>query len=258
MGVYPQEDKSIVRETLLALVELQKIDHKVLEVQKGVDAIPPKIKTLEDGLDQRRASLGELNAQLDGLREELSGIEGKNAEEQAKHRKWKARLNDLRSPRDFQALSREIEMGERAVSNNEERMGELRKEIDDKELEILSRQEHFEEREREVLHQIRGLRATQTQLKADAAATAKGREDLLADLPERIQKSYARLQKQRGGVAVALVHEGVCNGCNMAVRSQQLVEMLRFDRLDTCPSCKRILIHGDILPVDDAPEEADA
>lgn len=242
-----------MRETLLALVELQKIDDKVLEVEKSANAVPPKIKVLEDSLDEHRVTLGELNTQLEALRGELSAMVGKNAEEQAKHRKWKSRLNDLKSPRDFQALSRELEMGERAVTSSEERMSELKKEIDDKEVEILSRQERFEEKERDVLHQIKALRLTHKELRVEAEAAAQGRGALLDTLPARVKKAYDRLKKARG-TGVAIVRGGACSGCNMTLRPQLIVELLRFDRLDTCPSCKRLIVHEDILPVEEEEE----
>lgn len=243
-----------MREILLALVELQNIDNQVLAVQKGANTIPSEIKALEDALDLDRRGLGEMNAELDRLREERQSTDAYTAEEQAKHKKWKTRLNDIKSPREFQALSRELEMGERAVRESEERSGELQSQIDEAELKLLEQQERFSAKEKEVLHQIKGLRSTQAKLKTEAEAASLGREAIVKRIPARVMKNYSKLQAARAGVAVALLKDGACTGCNMRLRPQQIVEMLRFDRIDTCPSCKRLLVHEGVLPSEEEDE----
>jgi len=46
---------------------------------------------------------------------------------------------------------------------------------------------------------------------------------------------------------VALVRDGACMGCNMKIRPQQLVEILHFNTMETCPACQRILVHEDLV-----------
>ena len=41
-------------------------------------------------------------------------------------------------------------------------------------------------------------------------------------------------------------------GCNMRIRPQQLVEILHFNTMETCPACQRILVHEDLIKQEEA------
>ncbi|MCB0419321.1 MAG: hypothetical protein KDD39_16870, partial [Bdellovibrionales bacterium] len=70
-----------MRETLLALFELQKIDTRAYELTQRAESIPKLIHDLESSLDGARSELGTLNTEVEALKREQSEIEAKNAEE---------------------------------------------------------------------------------------------------------------------------------------------------------------------------------
>ena len=236
-----------MRETLIALYELQQIDSGALEIQRGADRIPQKVKTLEDELEVHRVELGQLNAELDTLKKEQDDLNAHTREETSKHKKWKGRLNDIKSPREYQALSRELELGERAVRDAEERTLELMGNIEAKEVVVRQKTDDLKQREADVSKQVATLRRKQAELRQDVEKASRGRSEVGAKLKPQLVKRYERLRKARQGIAVALVKDGACMGCNMRIRPQQLVEILHFNTMESCPACQRILVHEDLL-----------
>ncbi|MEL7368478.1 MAG: C4-type zinc ribbon domain-containing protein [Myxococcota bacterium] len=236
-----------MRDTLIALYELQQIDSGALEIQRGADRIPQKVKSLEDELEVHRAELGQLNAELDTLRKEQEDLSAHTREETSKHKKWKGRLNDIKSPREYQALSRELELGERAVRDAEERSVELMMNIEAKETVVKQKSEDLRDHEADVNKRVATLVRKQTELRQDVEKASKGRTEVCAKLKPQIVKRYERLRKARQGIGVALVRDGACMGCNMKIRPQQLVEILHFNTMETCPACQRILVHEDLV-----------
>jgi len=236
-----------VRETLLALYELQKIDTNAYNLTQQAEEIPRQIHELEQSLEGLRSELGTLNTELEGLRHEQREIEAKNAEEGEKHRKWKTRLHDIKSPREYQALSREVELGERQIRESEERLLELMTAVEERKKVIDSKTEELRAGETVVSSKVRALREKQASFKTEAEAASQGREVLVKKINKRVLKRYDDLRAKRNGVAVALTAEGACTGCNMAVRPQQLVEMLRFKTIERCAICQRILVHEQLL-----------
>lgn len=236
-----------MRETLIALYELQQIDSGALEIQRGADRIPQKVKALEDELEVHRVELGQLNAELDTLRKEQDDLSAHTREETSKHRKWKGRLNDIKSPREYQALSRELELGERAVRDAEERSLDMMGNIEAKEAVVNAKTEDLKQREADVSKQVATLRRKQAELRQDVEKASKGRTEVCAKLKPQLVKRYERLRKARQGIGVALVKDGACMGCNMKVRPQQLVEILHFNTMESCPACQRILVHEDLI-----------
>ena len=241
-----------MREQLIALHELQKVDSQVLEIERSAETIPQKIAHLEKGMDKLRSELGTQNNELEQLKREQAELETVVGEESNKHKHWKRRLNDIKSTREYQALSREIENGERQVRELEEKLLELSSQVESKEKETQERGAELKIEEQEVRSTIEGLKRAQEQVQADADKARLGREKVLEKVPPRVLKRYETLRKRLGGVAIAVVRSNACSGCNMRIRPQQEVELLRATSWETCPNCHRILVHETQIEPDKA------
>lgn len=232
-----------MRDEYVALHDLQQLDSQVLEVERSAQQIPKKIGEIEEEVDILRTEVGAANADLQSLRREVNELEGTVAEESAKHQHWKQRLNKIANSREYQALSREIEQGERMVRGHEEKLLELGQALETKEKDVAEQEADLRNREAEVRAKVAELRDAQAKLRQDAEAAQAGREDLLKRVPPRVLKKYEQLRKRLGGIAVAVVREGACSGCNMQLRPQQVVELLRATAWQSCPTCHRLLVH---------------
>lgn len=241
-----------MRDTLLALYELQKIDTNAYKLTQQAEEIPRQIHELEQSLEGLRTELGVLNTELDQLRNEQREIEAKNAEESEKHRKWKTRLHDIKSPREYQALSREVELGERQIRESEERLLELMAGVEARKQVIDEKTEELRAGEADVSAKVRALREKQAAFKVEAESATQGREQLMKKINKRVLRRYDDLRAKRNGVAVVATADGACTGCNMAVRPQQLVEMQRFKSIEQCAVCHRILVHERLLSDEEA------
>jgi uncharacterized protein len=244
-----------VRENLLALYELQTIDSRVLEVERSAALLPEKIRELEGEVEVMRAELGVMNAEVDTKKGEQREIEGQISEESGKHKKWRKRLNEIKTPREYQALSREIELGERQVKDFEESVLAIMQEVEAKQKVIGEKEAALKAREAEVAAKVRELRIRQAELAKEAAKIATGRIEILKRLPEPMVKKYDQIRERRNGIAVALVANGSCQGCNVQLRPQQVVELKRFTGVLTCPTCNRLLVPDDLVKADKEKKE---
>jgi len=236
-----------VRETLKALVKLQKIDTDALEIEQSALRIPEQIQALEETVEKQRLELGRLNAEAETQRNEQNELEAHVSEESAKHQKWKRRLNDIKSPREYQALSRELEMGERQVSDMEDKLLELTQDLENKQKAIDEKVRELREKEMAVRSEIQSLRKSESDLRQRVREATVGREEVSQHIPSRVLKKYEQLRKSRGGIAVSEVHDGTCTGCRMKVRPQLVIQLMRADSIESCPSCNRILVHESII-----------
>ncbi|CAD7771580.1 C4-type zinc ribbon domain protein [Candidatus Methanoperedenaceae archaeon GB37] len=55
------------------------------------------------------------------------------------------------------------------------------------------------------------------------------------------------IRKRRNGRAVVSVNDAVCEGCHMHIPPQNYNELLKCDKLMTCPSCQRIIYWKGLL-----------
>ncbi len=236
-----------MRDKLLALYQLQRIDSAVFEHERSAEAIPKKIKELEDALEVPRMELGQLNAEADALKKEQRDLEALISEESGKHHKWKHRLNDIKSPREYQALSREIELGERQVRDHEEKTMEVMGNYEAQRKIIDAKESEFKALERSHRSKIEELRAMQLKAQEKADKAKHGRDDVTSKIPPGFVKRYDQVRKRRNGLGIGVVTGGVCSGCHVKLRAQLLVQILKHNSIESCPGCNRYLVHEELV-----------
>jgi uncharacterized protein len=69
------------------------------------------------------------------------------------------------------------------------------------------------------------------------------REKEAATLQAPYLKRYTMLLQRRDGLAVVALNDNVCQGCYMGLPPQQVIEIRKFDKLNLCPTCQRILYY---------------
>ena len=232
-----------MRETLITLHKLQQIDLQALELEKAAQKIPEQISNLEKEPDAIRVQLGELNNEIDGLRLEQAEAETAIGDKSAETTKWKRRLNEIRTPREYQALSREVEQNERSVKNLEERVMELMVEIEEKEGALGDRTSNLREIEEKIAQEIVVLKQKQAELSAEAKDASAGRTESVNALPEKFMKLYEKVRARRRGIAVVKIdNAGTCDGCQIQIRPQLMLEVRQLESVIQCPQCQRILV----------------
>ncbi|MEE2900773.1 MAG: C4-type zinc ribbon domain-containing protein [Myxococcota bacterium] len=232
-----------MRETLITLHKLQQIDLQALELEKAAQKIPDQISNLEAEPDAIRVQLGELNNELEGLRLEQAEAETAIGDKSAETTKWKRRLNEIRTPREYQALSREVEQNERSVKNLEERVMELMVEIEEKEGILGDRTSNLREIEEKIAQDVLVLKQKQAELSAEAKVASAGRTESVNVLPEKFIKLYEKVRARRRGIAVVKIdNAGTCDGCQIQIRPQLMLEVRQLESVIQCPQCQRILV----------------
>ncbi len=85
--------------------------------------------------------------------------------------------------------------------------------------------------ESEILH---------ARLAPEVAGEVKGRIAILRQAMDAdTLRRYDRLRQQ--GLAVAKLHEGVCNGCRLNIPQGEIIRMKKVEGIPGCPNCGRFL-----------------
>jgi uncharacterized protein len=231
-----------------ALIELQKVDSEVLELTKAGEAHPQRLAELERLIGQAKSALEAEQQKLADNEKQRRDLEQQVTAERDTIKKWEGRLTDLRTPREYAALSREIDIAKKTVEGLELQGRELRamadpikKAIDDRQLVLMERQESVGGEAQEIRQKINALKARLAQLQASRDTAAKVVDPAL-------QARYETIRKKRG-VALVPVVNGTCRGCHMSL-PPQLFNMLRSGQIEieTCPSCYRLVYAPDPPP----------
>ena len=237
-----------MRQFLLDLYEIQKIDLSIREQEKRQDAVPARLRQLEQSVEDLRAQASKLTDERDAVVREAKSLDSVVQEENQKVRKWEARLNDIRNQREYQALSRETEGSKRANRDSEEKISELNKarEALDAQLDIVmqkltSEEETCEAERGEVTEALEAM-------KSELVSERQRRDTLVPTIPKAVFRKYDAIRGRRMGVGLSPVVGGNCTGCNIRLPPQLYNILQRGDTIEQCPSCHRLIFWDQILP----------
>ena len=238
-----------MRQYLLNLYEIQKIDLSIREQEKRQEAIPARLRQLETTVATIRTQVETLSVQRGTAAKEAQTLRTTVEQETQKIRKWEARLNDIRAQREYQALNRETEGSKRANREAEEKISELIATRDrlDKELEVLKGE--LLEAEAECEEEQHKVDAAVADLKSELVSDKKRRDALVPQIPKAVFRKYDSFRSRRLGIGLCSVAGGNCTGCNMRLPPQLYNILQRGDSIEQCPSCHRLIFWDQILPV---------
>jgi len=240
-----------VRQQLLDLLEVQKIDLAIREIEQRQEALPASLKELEARIQTTKQEIATLNEERERIDKEVRVHEGTVHAENEKIRKWEKRLNEIRNQREYLALSREVEGSKRANREVEEQILELmkRKEEIDGSVEELSDRLAEDEVDCETERS-----RVQEELDASTAQVeehTKRREVVLPRIPKQLLRKYDNIRAKRLGIGLVAVTDGSCKGCNMRLPPQLYNILQRADTIEQCPSCNRIIYFEGLIPIEE-------
>jgi predicted nucleic acid-binding Zn-ribbon protein len=236
-----------LREKLKALEELQQIDLETNEVKGELEKLPARKQKAEVAVATARKAWEDEKTRLESNERERRQLESLLAMERDKVKKWEGRLGEIKTPREFAALSREIDIAKKTNDGQHEQVKELTAQaalitsaIEAKE-EVLSESEAAAQAETEEIEKARA--AAEEKMKAlDARRAAAAK---VVD-PALLAK-YENIKRRRAGIAISQVVGMTCRGCNRNIPPQLAITLQRANTIETCPNCHRIIYSADAL-----------
>jgi uncharacterized protein len=230
-----------LREKLKALEELQQIDLEANEVQAELEALPRRRAEADAAVTAARKGWEEAKARLESNERERRQLETLLGMERDKVKKWEGRLGEIKTPREYAALSREIDIARKTNDGQSEQLkeltaqaGEIKKAVDGREEELSEREAAAQAALEEVEKRKGAAEEKMKALEGRRAAAVK-----LVD-PGLLAK-YENIKRRRAGVAIAQVVGMTCKGCHRNIPPQLAITLQRANSIETCPSCHRII-----------------
>ncbi len=231
-----------MKETLAHLLELQEVDNALDELRRARETYPKRIDELRKELEEERTSLEELKGKLQELERQKRHYERELRRAQDELEKHKARLYEVKTNREYDAVQQEIEAWENSIGQNEEFLLDTMAAIEELTPQVADKEQAYARSRQEKQEEIENLLAKLGSLEEELEGYLKRREEITGSIDRRLLATYERVRRGRGGVAVVPVTRGACGGCFSQLPPQVVVEVRRGDRLIRCEYCGRILV----------------
>ncbi len=239
--------ENTLENTLRHLFSLQQVDSQIQEIQDLKGDLPMLVATLQAQVDEVRTKLKGLEAELKNAKIERDNADVEIIELGEKVEKYKGQQLQVKSNKQYDALTKEIETAEAKTSKLEKDMALLegKMEVMKKDIETLAASRlgldsELEEKQKE-------LRDVNKEHEREELKLQHEREKLLARIAKADLERYERIRQAKGGMAVVAVRRGACGGCFSRVPPQKILELKQNSKFYTCEHCGRILVSDQIV-----------
>ena len=223
----------ILQELELALERLQLAKAEAdeeLSLGLSIDRVETSLQEEDERLLQVQSQHRLQQSEVETLRERSARLEAQ------------LYSGEITNPRDLESLGQEVTHARELLEQQDAELLQLsvqaeesQNKRDSLERELSESRTTWAVRQAELQSQVEGWTSEVDSLLIQ-------RKDLVDTLDPSAVQRYESLRKTKGGVAVAKVERGLCQGCRMALPTQQQQRVRIGRQTVLCSSCGRILI----------------
>ena len=243
---------SKVAQKLEALTKLQSIDSQLDEIKKVRGALPDEVMDLEDEVAGYETRIEKHNSGIEELELAISNNKIAIKDAQKLIEKYNEQQMNVRNNREYDAITKEVELQELEIQILEKRIKETYAKIDTKNLEIEDTKNTLEERKKDLDNKKSELATITAESEEEERKLMSDREKAAKQIEERLLNSYNKVRGNvRNGLAVVPIKRDACGGCFNVVPPQKQAEVREQKKLIICEHCGRILADVEDIMEDD-------
>ena len=240
-----------VEDKLKNLLQLQKIDSKLDEIQVLKGELPMEVSDLEDEITGLNARQTRIEEEINGISEFIEGKKSMVKDSEALIAKYEKQSENVKNNREFEAINKEIEdqqleikLCEKHIRDANEELTEKIKGLDLAKKAVASKEGVLNHKKSELEKIIADTEKEETELNKNSA-------DARGHIDERLMYSYDRIRNSyRNGLAVVAVDRDACGGCFNSIPPQRQSEIRLHKKIIVCENCGRILVDANLESTD--------
>jgi len=225
------------------LRELQAIDLKISTLDKEIAAGSAEIDSRRASLDGHKEIIVQLTEKIAANDQRRRELEAELADEQVRIKDRQAKLMNVQTNREYQSILKETEDGKKVNTQREEAVVQLMEEIEALNAKIEEEAKICDEDEKMLAEDVAAVEKKISQFNTEKTKILKTRESKASAVTASLLKKYTAIRDKRNGLAIVPVTGGVCRGCFMNIPPQLYNDLMKEDKLISCPTCHRIMFH---------------
>ncbi len=232
-----------VEQKLKALYELQTVHTKVDKIRQIRGELPMEVADLEDDVAGLETRIQKIKGELDDLEDDIVTRKNLIRDAQANIKKYEAQLNEVKNNREYDAISKEIEIQGLDIQVSEKKIREFG-------FEIVTKTQVYEKALADLEARKGDLDVKKEELGTITSETEKEENELISqadkakeNIEERLLFAYNRLRNNaKNGLAVVTIQRDSCSGCFNQIPPQRQSDIRQRKKIIVCEHCGRILV----------------
>ena len=232
-----------VEQKLKALYELQTIHTQIDKIRRVRGELPMEVADLEDDVAGLETRIQKIKNELDDLEDAIVTRKNTIRDAQAAIKRYETQLNEVKNNREYDAITKEIEIQGLDIQVSE-------KKIREHTFEITNKTEVYEKALANLEERKKDLDLKKAELDTITSETQKEEEELVekagkaeGHIEDRLLIAYKRLRTNaKNGLAVVTIQRDSCSGCFNQIPPQRQMDIKQHKKIIVCEHCGRILI----------------
>jgi uncharacterized protein len=239
-----------MKDRLILLYELNKIDKELEELDSLRGDIPEQIELLNEEMAEHEQEIEEVKKQIEEIEAEESVLakETDTLTQKIDKDDNLLRAGAVKTNQEYNALAKEINDAYDKIDKNEKTVeGDIKPRKTELTEKLNTLNTEFEEIKTSLKENTEKLKELNKQTEEEEQDLKKQREELLPKIEADDLEHYERINKVKHGDAIAIVRKGSCLGCFNSIPPQRVIEIRMADKFYHCEACGRILISEEFL-----------
>ena len=191
--------------------------------------LPEEVSDLEDEIAGYQTRYDKFEGDVKALEEEIDGYKNAIKESEALIKKYEEQQMNVRNNREYDAITKEVELQQLEIQISEKRTREAYAKIEQKNEQVASTKELIEQRQKDLESKQQELDKIVAESEADEKSLLNKREKVAKEIGDADRKLLDYYEKLRAslsnGLAVVKVVRGAAEGCNIIIPPQRIVEI---------------------------------
>ena len=230
----------MMKDEIKSLLDLQKLDTQIADIQATVKEVPGKILSLNTKIKDDEAKIDNLDSKIEDLNKEISSFQNQTMDINEKIKTLEDKLFSISSSKEFEALQKETGDLKRKKIEVEDYELKIMEQVESstKDLELL--RSRFDEELSPLKDEIKELESVLQKSESEMETVGNTRSEMVKSIDDEILKIYTRLLTYSPPV-VAEAKGEVCGHCYMKIPPQTYIKVLQENEIILCPCSKKIL-----------------
>jgi predicted nucleic acid-binding Zn-ribbon protein len=223
------------------LIELQKLDNRIAELEKKVSQIPDFLKSVKTEYEAVAGEYAAVKEKYDADEKTLQALTKECAENRALLDKAQSKLPNVKNNKEYEAVLKELDVLKKSVNEGEYRALELSDTVSSAKTKVTELESKKAELEASLSEKEAQKSGDDAEYTTELVELKENRTKAQQSVKKSILSKYERVRNARDNLAIVRVTEETCTGCYIKVPPQLYVEVKKGKALHQCPNCQRFL-----------------
>ena len=229
------------------LKSLQDVLQKKFALEREVEALPANLRAEEALLAEDNTKYLKLTEKYNSVNEEYKSLSIRYDDAFAARTGYEKQMEFIATQREFEALSKQLEEAKlqeqtllKSRKQKKAELEHLNEELDIQEKECDAQKVKVDEERAKVEGVLEGI-YQEIEALNNKCLEIKGNA-----LTDELYNKFTNIAKQKDGLGIVPVWGQVCQGCNMVLPMQFVIDLRlkqEHNELDYCPYCSRIIYY---------------